>query len=431
MAPRVHHFIVRPEVVKRLPTGLAVEQSLVPLIPLDELPEWLDIVGVPRSLAPEQTTGLSNLGCYERQGIHDAEIIIDEPESDAGDDLTDDAVQRATAPPTNGAKPAIIANGTAEQPGLQNSRWADRVHDDGSPSKPDAQAPIPAARATHPADRMMAHVSPGTTTSSPCVTNQSHPLHSTSIPSLPTPKATSPTTSSPGKSPKPTTSTSPSEPPTKKRAYCRHWIHHGTCKWGPYCRFTHTMPATLPGLEEVGLRDFPSWWTAAMAALSLSPPPPTRKTSSYMRMNGMGGGMYGCGMPGGFMPYGAVGGFGGDGGYGGYGRREREVREREREVHPRETERGVRKMRVEAGVGNGGVVQGMRAMGGKTREIGNSSVNGVQAAAVAQAPAVVQGSGPVVLEKRREVLEEQIRQESQLQQVVPLQVQLQRKLVDV
>ena len=42
MAPRVHHFIVRPEVVKRLPTGLAVEQALVPLIPLDELPEWLD-----------------------------------------------------------------------------------------------------------------------------------------------------------------------------------------------------------------------------------------------------------------------------------------------------------------------------------------------------------------------------------------------------
>ncbi|KAL8365998.1 hypothetical protein RB595_004670 [Gaeumannomyces hyphopodioides] len=47
-------------------------------------------------------------------------------------------------------------------------------------------------------------------------------------------------------------------------SYCRHWCVHGTCKWGRHCRYHHAMPATPDGLAEVGLREFPEWWTAAM-----------------------------------------------------------------------------------------------------------------------------------------------------------------------
>jgi len=59
----------------------------------------------------------------------------------------------------------------------------------------------------------------------------------------------------------------PAQPPRKPEStsiYCRHWCHHGTCRWGYNCRYQHAMPATADGLREVGLADFPAWWTAAM-----------------------------------------------------------------------------------------------------------------------------------------------------------------------
>ena len=49
-----------------------------------------------------------------------------------------------------------------------------------------------------------------------------------------------------------------------RRSFCRHWCQHGACKWGPACRYRHTMPTTAEGLAEVGLRDFPGRWTAAV-----------------------------------------------------------------------------------------------------------------------------------------------------------------------
>lgn len=42
--------------------------------------------------------------------------------------------------------------------------------------------------------------------------------------------------------------------------FCRHWCHHGSCKWGWNCKFLHRMPADAEGLREVGLRDFPTWY---------------------------------------------------------------------------------------------------------------------------------------------------------------------------
>ncbi|KUJ07932.1 uncharacterized protein LY89DRAFT_742231 [Mollisia scopiformis] len=41
---------------------------------------------------------------------------------------------------------------------------------------------------------------------------------------------------------------------------CRHWCHHGICKWGQQCRYRHIMPMTLQGLQEVGLADWPAWY---------------------------------------------------------------------------------------------------------------------------------------------------------------------------
>ncbi|OHE90688.1 hypothetical protein CORC01_14017 [Colletotrichum orchidophilum] len=41
---------------------------------------------------------------------------------------------------------------------------------------------------------------------------------------------------------------------------CRHWCQTGQCSWGTECRYTHQMPVTLEGLADVGLVELPAWW---------------------------------------------------------------------------------------------------------------------------------------------------------------------------
>ena len=47
---------------------------------------------------------------------------------------------------------------------------------------------------------------------------------------------------------------------THQTQLCRHWCHHGICKWGQQCRYKHIMPMTLSGLHEIGLIDWPAWY---------------------------------------------------------------------------------------------------------------------------------------------------------------------------
>ncbi|KAI0894826.1 hypothetical protein F4806DRAFT_98155 [Annulohypoxylon nitens] len=61
------HFIVRPSVTKHTANStVTIPGPIVPLIAVDQLPEWLDLFGVPRELSLEQTVGLSNLGTVIR-----------------------------------------------------------------------------------------------------------------------------------------------------------------------------------------------------------------------------------------------------------------------------------------------------------------------------------------------------------------------------
>ncbi|KAI1446749.1 hypothetical protein F5Y02DRAFT_56552 [Annulohypoxylon stygium] len=61
------HFIVRPSVTKHTANStVTIPGPIVPLIAVDQLPEWLDLFGVPRELSLEQTVGLSNLGTVVR-----------------------------------------------------------------------------------------------------------------------------------------------------------------------------------------------------------------------------------------------------------------------------------------------------------------------------------------------------------------------------
>ncbi|EKD13141.1 zinc finger DNA-binding protein [Drepanopeziza brunnea f. sp. 'multigermtubi' MB_m1] len=52
----------------------------------------------------------------------------------------------------------------------------------------------------------------------------------------------------------------PPPPTTATTTLCRHWCHHGICKWGQQCRYRHIMPMSNSGLQEVGLSDWPAWF---------------------------------------------------------------------------------------------------------------------------------------------------------------------------
>src|SRR5690606_24062394 len=50
--------------------------AIVPLVAVDDLPEWLDIAGVPRELPVEHTIGLCNLGTVSKnKGAYAVNII--------------------------------------------------------------------------------------------------------------------------------------------------------------------------------------------------------------------------------------------------------------------------------------------------------------------------------------------------------------------
>ncbi|KAI0842854.1 hypothetical protein F5Y06DRAFT_304515 [Hypoxylon sp. FL0890] len=65
--PLPQHFIVRPGVTKHTASGTVTSPGpIVPLVAVDQLPQWLDVAGVPRELSVEQTVGLTNLGTLVR-----------------------------------------------------------------------------------------------------------------------------------------------------------------------------------------------------------------------------------------------------------------------------------------------------------------------------------------------------------------------------
>lgn len=346
MAPNLRYYIVRPDFLRQTANGLKVEQPLVPLIAVDELPEWLDIISVPRQLTAEQAATMANLGYTEKEGTYD--IDIDSIGSEVGTDSS--KLIASPGPEPTSALTAPTSTGEGQ-----------------------------ALMEMHPAERMKAAFP---STPSPTIQPSTTPSPS-SIPTSLVPYNNKLT-------PVPHPSTPPSpKPPKKTTIYCRHWVIHGTCKWGPNCRFQHTMPATPSGLAECGLRDFPPWWTAAMG-LTMSGDPRWMMAGRRRKTTEMFGMLP---VP---VPY----------GYGNYSGAYRERRGRE-EVHPVHTSERGRKVRgLEIGVreglpgmvrleGEGGRGRG-KGRGGSVVGVGEVKKEGVVASVPqvqAQAP---QGVVPVV-----------------------------------
>ncbi|KAK6081807.1 hypothetical protein SCUP234_04582 [Seiridium cupressi] len=126
------YFIVRPDVTKQTASGAVTTKGpMVPLIPADQLPPWLGIVGVPRELDMEQMKGLRNLGetskdfgsyevCFLREyggSSQDSNVSIqDQRKRQYPDSLTEGQVRKA-APAT-----VDIQHATSKIPSNNNTK---------------------------------------------------------------------------------------------------------------------------------------------------------------------------------------------------------------------------------------------------------------------------------------------------------------------
>ncbi|KAJ4327077.1 hypothetical protein N0V84_002465 [Fusarium piperis] len=223
MTPRPLFFLVRPGLEQITPNGQVLVQpgTAVPLIPADLLPEWLEVIGVPRYLSQEQTEDMINLGPFhaETETYHlKFASVADDSEKDQlcsdDDDNTSTTCPSKTEP--SSSPPPSEADGEPED-------------------KAKPTLPLPAPKKLKPAQ--------GLASSRHNPLNNSQALEHTTTTS-PTPVLTSP---------------------------CRHWCRYGACRWGISCRFKHAMPTTPEGLAEVGLETFPDWWLQARGVMPMPP----------------------------------------------------------------------------------------------------------------------------------------------------------------
>ncbi|EHA49114.1 hypothetical protein MGG_00379 [Pyricularia oryzae 70-15] len=272
MAPLLQYYLVRPANKMQTASGyVRIPESKVPMIPVDILPEWIEIVGLPRSLRDDHAVGLTSLGHIE-QPQDTLEVRIHR---------VDPLVHRRAVPHahashlSSGRIGASIANNME----LHKREPVRVVPSDqlktttlGELKK---QQPSHANQIIHTA----AEEAPASSKHGPVAApnDLSSPVHARPDLSVKmTTKAGSVPAASSFQDQQPSSrglqlsgnehmrkSMHGSRKKTKvpgARRFCHHWCHYGVCKWGAECHYHHAMPATREGLREVGLKDYPRWW---------------------------------------------------------------------------------------------------------------------------------------------------------------------------
>ncbi|KAH7197004.1 uncharacterized protein B0J16DRAFT_10927 [Fusarium flagelliforme] len=238
--PKPQFFLIRPGAEKITPTGQIIAQpaTAVPLIPADLLPGWVDVVGVPRSLSPDETKDMGNLGVvHAEQHIYKLRFAsVTEEEILASYEVDEDTeCTSMTMPDTTNLSPSGSYDGHQEDQNLRASTPAS------------SQSPTPQKKLKPAQGLSSSRHNPEN--------QQQQPVQPKSAPKR-EPPSISPNTTSPS-----------SQLPSP----CRHWCQQGVCKWGADCHHEHTMPTSSAGLAEVGLAQFPDWWLQARGVIPMPP----------------------------------------------------------------------------------------------------------------------------------------------------------------
>lgn len=321
MYPYPEHFIVRPG-----PTGRG--ETIVPLIAVDHLPDWIQLAGVPRELDTEQAVGLINLGLVAGDGVSTYEVRLradriraimtghaeeedDEEPLAPSDSVSEKGKQvgkeQDEEAPTSGPqekvskikaeKTQVKALGEAQQEELDLLTGTVKralAVETAPPSKNEARAWSDDSKGASPS---RASATTGNQTKLSAMQHEDQPDEDKKKPSPePTLSASRHNPAGAGAAAAagdhPARRERPIRPhlteemrDTRPRrlavvprlkdkflganpdtVFCRHWCHHGTCKWGWQCRHQHRMPETHEGLRQVGLKAFPTWYLLLVAS---------------------------------------------------------------------------------------------------------------------------------------------------------------------
>ncbi|CEI64080.1 hypothetical protein FVEN_g10840 [Fusarium venenatum] len=234
--PKPQFFLIRPGAEEITPTGQIVAQpaTAVPLIPADLLPDWVEVVGVPRSLSEDETKDIGNLGVIHAEQ-YTYKLRFDPITGDdacASDEVEEENPCESVMQPSASIWGPSISHDTSREE--QN---------------PETLTSLPSHTSA-----LQVKLKPAQGLSSSRHNPENQQQQKSIVDKEPSPLQ--PNTTSPS-----------SELPSP----CRHWCHHGVCKWGLDCHYEHTMPTTSTGLAEVGLSQFPDWWLQARGVMPMPP----------------------------------------------------------------------------------------------------------------------------------------------------------------
>jgi hypothetical protein len=250
-SPRLCYFISRSN------------GNIVPLIPADELPYSVKLIGVPRVMKMEHTCGMSHVGTLPFTGQYfklepdSMQHPIERTETRHRNTSASNFKQRFATPNTvprdEQVKPDTVI---LPKTGPTTSQ----------------QLPVSAATATWRKTNDAASARSQVIIDAIVASDSRSP---TRTPQMSIRVSRTPT-SPPG---------SPSEPGDK--VYCTHWIRHGECDYIQQgCRYKHEMPDKIT-LASIGFRTVPRWWQEKVAVqLGQSAVPtvgPVMKPSEWLK----------------------------------------------------------------------------------------------------------------------------------------------------
>ncbi|KFH48139.1 hypothetical protein ACRE_010630 [Hapsidospora chrysogenum ATCC 11550] len=265
IVPKPQFFIVRPHLRAQRGSSASDDtvdvtygSTIVPLIPVDLLPDWIEIQGVPRQLGLEQTVGMTNLGSFPRGNEEVLRLkfhtVYQERSGADGYPEKEDHEERGSSTVASGESTSDEAPSSA----VFRSHYAiTALHKNTGDGVPTPSPPVPhglaAIRHNGSIEATSHRGTASTTTSTSADSRQLHQVI----------RSEKPTTTPPGPGQPP--QTIPGRKSTFQRS-CPHWCRYGTCGFAETCYWRHVMPQTEEGLAEVGLDRFPKWYLDAIAA---------------------------------------------------------------------------------------------------------------------------------------------------------------------
>ncbi|EPE08918.1 zinc finger dna-binding protein [Ophiostoma piceae UAMH 11346] len=221
--PDIQYYVVRQ--------GEAQER-FVPMIPVDQLPDWLDVVGVPRELQAKDATKMTALLDIGRKGglggTFQVRLLMDGPgeassESDAG---TGQAVKPAALTASLAASSETSVTSAPSSHDATGGEACDTHLDPIKELTDKNEDPGCWKHACQPAKPIMAKGVPKTTADSKIQNPAKGESQNNKLRVLP----------------------------------CKYWCKYGRCGFNTRCQFAHIMPLTREGLQAVDLDELPKWF---------------------------------------------------------------------------------------------------------------------------------------------------------------------------